>query len=61
MIVTRSPSAGEPQVQQCQVLIDGDAVFVAQEVAPDCDGEGFSREGEEGLDPLCCHLDELHL
>lgn len=61
MFVICSPSAGELKVQQCEVLIDGDAVLVAQEVTPDGDDEGFSWEREEGLDPLCCHLDVLHL
>lgn len=42
-------SAGELKVQQSEVPTDGDAVFVTQEVAPDGDGEDFSREGEEGL------------
>lgn len=51
----------ELEVQQREVLADGDAVLVTQEVAPDGDGDGFSREGEEGLDPLCRHLDVLHL
>lgn len=30
-------------------------------MAPDGEDEDLPREGEEGLDPLCCHLDELHL
>lgn len=54
-------SAGELKVQQCEVLDDGDAVFVTQEVAPDGDDEELLWEGEEGLEPLCCHLEELHL
>lgn len=53
--------SGELKVQQCEVLSDGDAVFIAQEVAPHSNDEGFSREAEEGPDPFCCHLDELHL
>lgn len=55
------PSAGEPEVQQDELLVDGNTVLVTQEVAPDGDDEGFPWEGEEGLDPLCCQLDVLHL
>lgn len=51
----------ELKVQQCEVLTDGDAVLIAQEVASDGGDEGLPREGEEGVDPLCCHLDVFHL
>ena len=53
--------SGELKVEQGEVLMEGDAVFVAQEVAADGEREGFSREGEEGPDPLCCHLDVFHI
>lgn len=53
-------SAGEPKVQEGEVLSDGKAVFIAEEPAPDRDDYDLSREGEEGENLLCCHLDVLH-
>lgn len=54
-------SGGELKVQQGEVLTDGDDVLVTQEVAPHGEDHGFLWEGDEGEDPLCCHLDVSHL
>lgn len=51
----------ELEVQQGEVQTDGDTVLIAQEVTPNGDDEGFRGGAEEGVDPLCCHLDILHL
>lgn len=56
----RWPSAGEPEVQQGEVLRHREAVFIAEEHAPDGDHHHLSREGEEGVNLLRCHLDVRH-
>lgn len=52
-----APSAGQLQVQQGEVLADGNAVLITQEVASDGEREAPPGEGQESLDPLCCHLE----
>lgn len=49
------------QVQQGEVLADGNTVLITQEVTTDGEGEAPSGERQESLDPLCCHLEVAHL
>lgn len=49
------------QVQQGEVLADGNTVLITQEVTTDSEGEAPSGERQESLDPLCCHLEVAHL
>lgn len=52
-----APPAGHLQVQQRQVLADGDAVVITQEAAADGESEAPPGDRQEGLDPLGCHLE----
>lgn len=56
-----APSAGHLQVQQGEVLADGNTVLITKEVTADGEGEGTPGERQESLDPLCCHLEVAHL
>lgn len=52
-----APPAGLLQLQQREVLADGHAVLITQEVAADSERDAPPGERQEAVEPLCCHLE----